>query len=653
MKFEEIISIFNELANVPLQPIDDKEINLTITDIDSKKKKLYIRTSNNKRLSARTFKELETTFNEIIKTNYLNINQIAYSSDIVKLQMAILFSNLPFIEFFHYENSLYLVLRGKKTHQPGVVRELPINEQKKVKKIISNYNRLEYSHFSATLVDKISTLHQEIEKVHILSPGLLADTKLRELLSDFDKISNTIGSATLQLDFNEDIPSDRNLSEVLEDDDFDMSDLVDLPYITGIDEGVNTSNTVDDEDEDEDEDGNENEFSSKVPNIRRTTPSFSLLYERLLYNEIEIQPDYQRKDRIWSDDKKSKLIESILMGLPLPIFYFGERKNDNWVVIDGLQRLTTVQDFMQNKFPLKVEKNSSVFDANGLTFKEFNRAYTRSIREFEITAYVINIEGLSSNKFITELFHRINTYGVKLSEQEIRSAINFGPSVYYLKQLASSEILVSATTNTINTKRQKDLELCLGALSFIIFGYKNYRNHKYNDFLSSAMRWLNTQKFKKEMDGEITKLIPDSITVNEITTRFEDSLYFCREIFGRDAFKKIRNSQKKEPISKPLFEVFVSLFANATQQQKNMILNKKNEFKNCLYEAITKDSSKYATWISQSFIDADRGINYALSNSTGKRVTILYRFESIINIIKETTGCILNMEPLAEVKNDY
>ncbi|WLS20127.1 hypothetical protein [Serratia marcescens] len=62
MKFEEIISIFNELANVPLQPIDDKEINLTITDVDSKKKKLYIRTSNNKRLSARTFKELETTF---------------------------------------------------------------------------------------------------------------------------------------------------------------------------------------------------------------------------------------------------------------------------------------------------------------------------------------------------------------------------------------------------------------------------------------------------------------------------------------------------------------------------------------------------------------------------------------------------------------
>ncbi|CAI1782393.1 DUF262 domain-containing protein [Serratia quinivorans] len=648
MKFEDVINTFIEMINIPLRNIQDNNINFLITDIDPEKKKLYIRTNNNKRLSSRTFKELEAAFNELIKTNYCNISQVTYSSDVVRQQMAVIFSNLPFVDFFHYESSLYLVLRGKKTHKPGVVRELPINEQRKVKKTISNFNKLEHSKFSATLVDRISTLHNEIEKIHILSPGLLADTKLRELLSDFDRISRTIGSATLQLDFNEDI--DENFSEVLEDEDFDMADLVDLPYITGIDDGSNTDKLIDDDDDDDDV---EIEISSKVPNIRRQTPSFSLLYERLLYNEIEIQPDYQRKDRIWSDDKKSKLIESILMGLPLPIFYFGERKNDNWVVIDGLQRLTTVQDFMQNKFPLKVEKNSSVFDANGLTFKEFNRAYTRSIREFEITAYVINIEGLSSNKFITELFHRINTYGVKLSEQEIRSAINFGPSVYYLKSLASSEILISATTNTINTKRQKDLELCLGALSFIIFGYKNYKNHKYNDFLSSAMRWLNNQKFKKEMDGEISKLIPDSIIVNEITTRFESSLYFCREVFGRDAFKKIQRSPKKEPISKPLFEVFVSLFANTTQQQKNMILDKKDEFKNCLYEAIVKDSSRYATWISQSFIDADRGINYALSNSTGKRVTILYRFESIINIIRETTGCILNIEPIAEVMNDY
>jgi len=496
------------------------------------------------------------------------------------------------------------------------------------------------------LLNGISSLGREIEKVHVLAPGILADTNLRELLSDFKEISALINSTTLSID--KDI-QEQSLPEVIANDDFDMSDLVDMSYITGIEGDVTSSDNEDSGDEDNDDDG---EAVLKVPNIRRTTPSFALLYERLLYNEIEIQPDYQRKDRIWSDDKKSKLIESILMGLPLPIFYFGERKDDTWAIIDGLQRITTVQDFMQNKFTLKLEKGSSVYDANGLLFKDFNRTYTRLLREFEITAYVIDIIDSGSNKFITELFHRINTYGVKLSDQEIRSAINFGSSVFYLKFLASTKIFTSATTNTVNAKRQKDLELCLGALAFMIFGYKSYKKNRYDDFLTEAMRWINNQPFRKSIANDTVTYISESSIIIELTKRFESSLKFCQEIFGRDAFKKVRNSSKKDPISKPLFEMFVSLFSSITEDQKNLILKNKFNFLTAFYEAINTDVNSYAIWNSQSYIEAQRGFHYSISNSTGKRVTILYRFEAIIKMINITTGCEISLSPIAASKNN-
>ncbi|MBD8216261.1 DUF262 domain-containing protein [Erwinia persicina] len=648
MEFDDVIQKINKLIELPLESFFESNKTLIITCIDHIAKKCFIQADGQKRLSARTFKELESVFNELTRTGYCAVEQVLKLSKTSQTQIETIFANLPFINHFKYENSIYLVLRNEETRPYATLEELSTSEQRNVRKVISNLKNLQFKSFSHDLVNNISLLHKEIDKIHKMSPGLIADTKIRELLSDFDSISKIINSTTLQLDIKENYSNIERLSEAAESEDFDMADLVDMSYITGIDEGNDNSDSSMSNDDSEETDELQNFMS--VPNIRRQTPSFALLYERLLYDEIEIQPDYQRKDRIWSDDKKSKLIESILMELPLPIFYFGERKNDNWVVIDGLQRLTTVQDFMQNKFTLKLEKNSSVFDANGLMFKDFNRNYIRAIREFEITAYVIDIEDPRSNKFITELFHRINTYGVKLSDQEIRSAINFGSSVFYLKFLASSKIFVSATTDTVNTKRQKDLELCLGALAFMIHGYKEYRNNRYDDFLTKTMQWINNQNTNKVSKENIISYISESQKLTDLTKNFELGLKFCQEVFGKDAFKKVRNSSKKDPISKPLFEVFVSLFSNASDEQKNQIRSKKEVFKDALYNAINDDSGDFSEWLSQSYIDANRGLHYALSNSTGKRVTILYRFESIINIIKMTTGCELEIIEMVEAQ---
>ncbi|HGH8099592.1 TPA: DUF262 domain-containing protein, partial [Vibrio cholerae] len=124
--------------------------------------------------------------------------------------------------------------------------------------------------------------------------------------------------------------------------------------------------------------------------ITQVSPTVSLLYDRVLHNEIDLTPEYQRKDRIWPIKDRARLIESILLGLPLPVFYFAERANKDaesevdfdWVVIDGLQRTTTLVDFVQGKFALKDLNQLPKYD--NCYFKDLPRKEQRKIREYQI-----------------------------------------------------------------------------------------------------------------------------------------------------------------------------------------------------------------------------------------------------------------------------
>jgi len=638
------------LVGIELHPLSVQGEIIKLVDIDLNKSILSIEAKSRSKISSRSTKLLEDVFEKLATNNYCCVSDLPNKNLTAMKQIETIVANLAFTQYFIYNNKNYLVYTPHKTKVPGTIEQLSLPDQQIAKRAINNLSKVDYSSLTALIEKEINRLNEELEHIHILSPGILSNTKMNEVVKEFQNIQQLISSTKF-------IPKENkhdntlNYRNTFDLNNLDMTELIDLPEITGIDSGEDSYNL--NNDDVENKELTDAASALKVPNIRRQTPSLSLLYERLLYGEIEIQPEYQRKDRIWSDDKKSKLIESILMQLPLPIFYFGEREDDVWVVIDGLQRLTTVQDFMKNKFPLKLDKDSSVYEMEGLFFKDFSRLYTRILREFEITAYVIELkENENSNKFIIELFHRINTYGVKLSDQEIRSAINFGSSVFFLRYLATSNLFLSATTNTINDKRQKDLELCLGALSFIVYGFEKFNHNRYDSFLSSTMRWINKQNFKKiDKNGEINYQ-SDSKIITDLTFKFEKGLKYSREIFGNDAFKKVQNASNRDPISKPLFESLVSIFANVTDEDFLQIKNNKDIFINTLYKAITSDSELYAKWTSESYINAERGLGYALSSSTGKRVTILYRFEAILNIIYNTTGRRITIKPLVEMKEN-
>lgn len=654
MNFKSLLDDIEQLIGLPLKAITATTNGITLLSIDRETGRYIVKPDGVGRERKRNIRELEAIFEALKKDGYCNVEQALQGSFTSRHQPETIFANLPYIQYFKYERRKHLVLRDNNQHSHGEIQELPVREQKKVRKALLSNKKLNQSQLAFELEQTFINLKNEVQALHIKQPGFLVDSQIREILARLGGINEAVQSATISLDSNLETP-DNTTTEDAKNSNLDMSDLVDLSSFTGVEDGGENSVTSDNNDDSE---GDENDAEPEliVPNIRRQTPSLYALYQRLLHNEIEIQPDYQRQDRIWDDRKKSKLIESILMGLPLPIFYFGERKNDNWVVIDGLQRITTVQDFMMGRFPLKLDKDSPVIEANGKFFTGFDRKFTRLITEFEVTAYVIDMEEDAKNsgnvnRFIIELFHRINTYGVKLSDQEIRSAINFGNSVFFLKFLASSQTFISSTNNTVNPKRQKDLELCLSALSFIIFGYKEFKASKYDDFLSKGMGWINQQDFEKveRKEGQIDYKSESPVIVS-LTSKFESSLKFNHELFGKSTFKKVVNAQKKDPISKPLFEVLVTLFANANDEQKEQIRKHHSLFINCLYTAINSDSREYAEWQSPAYLNSDRGLHYALSNSTGKKVTINYRFEAISNILTKTTGCIIEIKPLARLE---
>ena len=159
--------------------------------------------------------------------------------------------------------------------------------------------------------------------------------------------------------------------------------------------------------------------------------NLGFLLEKLDYKEIDMMPDFQREGDLWSDVKKSQLIESVLLGLPLPSFYFSvDPKSDKWQIVDGLQRLSSFKSFWVDK-TLKLEGMEFLTSYNDKTYHDLSRADLRKISGFKINLYVIEKETPKEAKFL--IFKRVNTGGLILTPQEMRHALNQGFPAKFIK----------------------------------------------------------------------------------------------------------------------------------------------------------------------------------------------------------------------------
>ncbi|WP_173497402.1 DUF262 domain-containing protein [Shewanella sp. ISTPL2] len=627
MQFSDVLSDIEKLIGKELQSINPKTAPIVLTRIDKDIGKYFVSGSINSQGSSRSIREFEDIWKELTLKGFSNVDQALFGGGSSRNQPETIFAHLPYIQHFKYQQRKHLLLRGKNVHDIGVLSELSYSELRIVNAKIRAHNELS----NKLIIDSLSQISEKIKKsLDSILVKYPSDTNVKAFEKSFtelENIENIIRNTIVSLDtININLTKNNTERSV-------------MPSINDIDNEVYVGFK------------SEEEYigTTGKPRIRQYTPTISLIFDRLTHHEIELQPDFQRKDRIWDNVQKSRLIESILMELPLPAFYFGEKADGSWIVIDGVQRVTSIYDYIRGDFPLskKLEARTEFRD---LYFRDLDRIHQRRILEYAVTSHLIDMTS-GHEDLVIELFHRINTYGVKLSSQEIRSALNQGSSVTFLRYIAASLEFRIVTNERIKAERQKDMELCLSAIAFIVLGYENYIDDSYDKFLSNSMTKMNFHQIKIENKHGIDKgessLSSDTSTFYlELESNLIKAFSLAKDVFGVLAFKKNLDAKPNDPISKPLFELIISYFYQLNTQQAEMVMKNKNELVKKLYESMSGEVDDYATWDSQRYFESDRGFLYSISTSTGKNITVKYRFESFRKILKESTGVDIKQTPL-------
>jgi len=314
----------------------------------------------------------------------------------------------------------------------------------------------------------------------------------------------------------------------------------------------------------------------KPNEIEIETPPFTVGYliDRIEHNEINMETKFQREGDLWGPEKQSRLIESILLGLPLPAFYF-DALPQTWDIIDGLQRCCSIRNFCVNK-TLKLT-GLEFLDMNGTGFDDLDRALQRSIITRPIT---VNILKKSTRTAVCILFKRLNTGGLALTPQEIRNAVYQGKATEYLKELSIMPEFLNATERKIKTDRMEDRDFVCRFIAFYLTDYTEY--------MPDLERFLNLGMESLEKEN-----------IEPIKQNFKKSLQLATNIFNKDAFRKRtdKNANRK-PINKAYFEVITVNFSKLNNEDEKLLLHNKELLKNNLIELMKNkrfDNSLKAT----------------------------------------------------------
>lgn len=285
--------------------------------------------------------------------------------------------------------------------------------------------------------------------------------------------------------------------------------------------------------------------------IRVDTKSFSLhqIYDMIKRGDINLTPDFQR-NIVWDNQRKSRLIESILMRIPLPMFYFAQDEEGRISVVDGLQRLSTIRDFMDNKFQLrKLEYLGEKCDGKVYTHEDLKKAIdAKYYRWFNMTQITVNVIDPSSPfKLKYDIFRRINTGGLPLNAQEIRNCLSSDELRIALHKMANLPSFKEATGYSIKDVRMEAQEL---ALRFIMF-HRKYTSDKtlinYNGNIEAELNTL-TETLSKAKKYDFSYYI----------NLFDNAMKNAHHLFGRYSFRKckvehINFNANRQLINKALF----------------------------------------------------------------------------------------------------
>lgn len=359
-------------------------------------------------------------------------------------------------------------------------------------------------------------------------------------------------------------------------------------------------------------------FDPEKISIEPKVVAMDTLIRRLQQGSIRLAPAFQRKE-IWDSERKSQLIESLMLKIPIPMFYVASDEEGHWDVVDGLQRLTTIKEFILGNDYMKTrdkERKGQGFKLkslefwgdkyDGYIFNELPDLLQNRILETEFRFTIINPRTPEEVK--RNIFKRINTGGMPLTPQEIRHALYQGQSTELLSELVETDVFKKATAESVDDSRMVARDLILRFLAFSIRSYKNYpKNSDMDTFISDTMRLINIMPELPER--ELEKIFKNDSTpplncydIKELKLRFTNAMKRAYCLFQDHSFRKSYGKNKRSPINKTLFEVWGNILADLDDDKFKCLMENKNnfseEYQNLLREqnfvnSISRDSLKY------------------------------------------------------------
>ena len=334
-----------------------------------------------------------------------------------------------------------------------------------------------------------------------------------------------------------------------------------------------------------------------------------LLLSRTESEMIDLQPDFQRRWGVWDTRRQSRLIESLLLRIPLPVLYAAEDEDERWEIVDGIQRLSTIARFIKPQIiggdPLVLTGLEYLSDYEGKGFDGLSPRLKMRLRETELIIHLIRKGTPPEVKF--NVFARINTGGMALSAQELRHAITPGKARDLLEHWANLPSFIRATDGSVQPIRMDDRELALRFVAFYLLGLDGYRQPDMDGFLITAMKAINAT---------------DDATLADVQQAFVRSMEAGHRIFGRDAFRKRFDlNAGRLPINKAVFEAMSVNLARVPAPRLATLEQRAGEFRDGFMA-----------------LCHDRSFETAISQGTGDVRKVNRRFSAISDLITAVTA---------------
>lgn len=282
--------------------------------------------------------------------------------------------------------------------------------------------------------------------------------------------------------------------------------------------------------------------------------------------ELILDPDYQR-NYVWDNKKASKLIESIILNVPIPVIYVSEEQDSSWSVIDGLQRLNSLKRFFEGKF--KLSGLEVLYELNKCDFKSLPSKSLRMLKNGLLRIIMVTADSNDDIKY--DIFMRLNSGSVHLNEQELRNCLYRGKLNSFLLDEAKNPKWLEMLGLQEPHKRMSDRELLL---RFLALGTSwNRAEEKVAGYKGNMKSFLNN--FMKQHQNDVESL-------NYYRTLCEDTIAKVYDIYGEFAFRRVNEDGSVTPVNRAIMDaVLISSIPYS--------LNKMNEKKTEILDRFAKD----------------------------------------------------------------